>query len=59
MPGRVPVFNLTVEGEPEYYAAGVLVHNCMDATRYALHAALGRSRATTAYLEAIQRRRTE
>lgn len=28
-----PVFNLTVEGEHEYYANGVLVHNC-DATRY-------------------------
>ena len=26
-----PVFNLTVEGMPEYYANGVLVHNCADA----------------------------
>jgi phage terminase large subunit-like protein len=25
---RVPVFNLTVEGENEYYANGILVHNC-------------------------------
>ncbi|HET8908032.1 MAG TPA: terminase family protein [Ktedonobacterales bacterium] len=33
--------------------------HALDATRYALHTALGRSRATTAYLEAIQRRRTE
>ena len=55
MPGRVPVFNLTVKGEPEYYAAGVLVHNCTDATRYALHTALRRARATTAYLEAMHR----
>jgi phage terminase large subunit-like protein len=33
--------------------------HALDASRYALHTALGRSRATTAYLEAIQRRRTE
>lgn len=32
--GRIdPVFNLTVEGDPEYYANGVLVHNC-DQARY-------------------------
>ncbi len=31
--GTAPVFNLTVEGTPEYYANGVLVHNC-DAMRY-------------------------
>jgi len=28
------VFNLTVAGQPEYFASGVLVHNC-DAMRYA------------------------
>lgn len=28
-----PVYNLSVEGSPEYFAAGVLMHNC-DATRY-------------------------
>lgn len=37
---RVPVYNLTVAGTPEYFANGVLVHNC-DALRYALHTALG------------------
>jgi hypothetical protein len=26
----VAVYNLTVEGESEYYANGVLVHNCWD-----------------------------
>ena len=34
---REPVYNLTVhnpDGEGEYFANGVLVHNC-DATRYA------------------------
>ena len=56
MPGKVPVFNLAVEGVPEYYAAGVLAHNCMDATRYALHSALGQSRATNAFLADLQRR---
>ncbi|MGE5333208.1 MAG: hypothetical protein ACM3N4_00780 [Nitrososphaerota archaeon] len=50
------VYNLTVAGTPEYYANGVLVHNCMDATRYALHTALGRSRATNAYLDAMRQR---
>ncbi len=31
--GCVPVYNLTVQGAHEYFANGVLVHNC-DATRY-------------------------
>lgn len=26
--GMQPVYNLTVEGEPEYFANGILVHNC-------------------------------
>jgi len=29
------VYNLTVEGEHEYFANGILTHNC-DALRYAL-----------------------
>lgn len=29
----MPVFNLTVAGQPEFYANSVLVHNC-DAMRY-------------------------
>jgi hypothetical protein len=33
LPMRVPVYNLTVEGAPEFYANGVLVHNC-DSLRY-------------------------
>jgi hypothetical protein len=28
------VYNLTVEGEPEFFADGVLVHNCADVDRY-------------------------
>lgn len=34
---RCPVFNLTVDGEHEYYANGVLVSNC-DALRYVVYA---------------------
>jgi hypothetical protein len=30
------VYNLTVDGTPEYFANGVLVHNCLDSTRYAI-----------------------
>ena len=33
LPGRVPVFNLTVADQAEFFAQGVLVHNC-DALRY-------------------------
>lgn len=33
---KEPVFNLTVEGTHEYFANGVLVHNCADALAYAL-----------------------
>ena len=34
--GRSPVYNLTIGGEPEYFANGVLVHNCLDSLRYCL-----------------------
>ena len=34
--GRADVYNLTVDGESEYYANGILVHNCYDALRYGL-----------------------
>lgn len=30
----VPVYDLTVDGPPEFFANGVLVHNCMDGLRY-------------------------
>ena len=32
--GRSDVYNLTVAEKPEFYANGILVHNCQDATRY-------------------------
>lgn len=34
--GKKQVYNLSVENHPEYFANGILVHNCYDATRYAL-----------------------
>lgn len=34
--GTALVHNLTVYGAPEYFAEGVLVHNCLDALRYGL-----------------------
>lgn len=36
--GRAPVFNLKVDGSPEFFADGVLVHNC-DGFRYAVMSA--------------------
>lgn len=32
---HAPVFNLSVKGTPEYFAEGILVHNC-DASRYGI-----------------------
>ncbi|MGH9208641.1 MAG: hypothetical protein ACRD1G_19170, partial [Acidimicrobiales bacterium] len=37
--GTWPVYNLRVGGTPEYFANGVLVHNC-DALNYALGMAI-------------------
>src|SRR5690606_19760034 len=34
------VFDIMVEDEHEYFANGVLVHNCIDASRYAISHAL-------------------
>lgn len=35
--GRAAVYNIHVEGEEEYFANGVLVHNCSDEERYFLY----------------------
>lgn len=37
------VYNLTVAGTPEYFAGGVLVHNCADALRYPVNRIFRRS----------------
>jgi hypothetical protein len=42
---RRPVYNLTVSEIPEFYANGVLVHNCMDAARYGIFTHLKRGEA--------------
>jgi len=49
--GREPVFNLSVDGIPEYYANGILVHNC-DAARYGL---ISEERQTTGKAPLMQR----
>lgn len=40
---RQPVYNLTVADTPEYFANGLLVHNCLDALRYAIVSGLPRA----------------
>ena len=30
------VYDLSVEGRPEFVASGILVHNCIDAARYGM-----------------------
>lgn len=32
----VPVYDLTIEDQHEFFASGILVHNCFDAIRYGL-----------------------
>ena len=50
----VPVYNLSVEDTPEFFANGVLVHNC-DCARYALFSftTIGTSTYTTAKLRGV------
>lgn len=36
LPYGAEVYDLTVDGEHEFFANGILVHNCIDALRYAL-----------------------
>lgn len=33
---RKPTFDIEVDGEHEFFANGILVHNCIDATRYVI-----------------------
>ena len=33
---RAPVYDLSVEGDPEFVASGIVVSNCIDSLRYAL-----------------------
>jgi hypothetical protein len=40
--GKKPVFNLEVNGPNEYFANGILVHNCVDACRYFCHTVMGK-----------------
>jgi len=36
LPGERPVYNLEIEEAHEFFANGVLVHNCIDSLRYIL-----------------------
>jgi hypothetical protein len=50
----VPVFDLTVEDQHEFFANGILVHNCVDSLRYSLIHMAGLRRAQI-YQETSQR----
>lgn len=41
--GKERVYDLTVEGAHEYFANGILVHNCMDAFRYGCYTPLAQA----------------
>lgn len=36
IPNRYTVYDVTVQDSPEFFAQGILVHNCIDALRYLL-----------------------
>ena len=48
------VYDLTVEGQPEFFAEGLLVHNCIDALRYGAEGRHRRGKAIPA-AERIER----
>lgn len=39
--GRADVYDLTIDGLPEFVANGILVHNSKDEERYFLHTMFG------------------
>jgi len=41
--GKHDVYDITVEGEHEFFANGILVHNCIDSVRYMLQHDIGSS----------------
>ena len=45
------VYDLTVEDAHEFFANGVLVHNCIDATRYALDGIIQRGRGAIMFFK--------
>jgi len=44
--GRAPVFNLQIEEVPEFFANGVLTHNC-DAAAWGFHQLTGKTAAVS------------
>lgn len=51
----MPVYDLSVADVPEFFANGILVHNCADALRYALYSfhTIGTASYTTARLRGV------
>lgn len=53
-PGRVLVYNLSVDGPHEYFANGILVHNCEYAVRMVVKACTGMvAEPTACYTNAL------
>jgi len=51
------VYDLTVQGAHEFFANGILVHNCMDATRYVVVSyggGLGKRKDYLSYVQKVQ-----
>lgn len=51
------VYDLTVEGAPEFFCEGILVHNCIDAARYATERLHRRGKLLPNAIEAAKRDR--
>ena len=50
------VFDLLVDGQHEYFANGILVHNCLDALRYALWTKYGKNAGQGQYSISFNRK---
>lgn len=48
------VYDLTIEGQHEFFANGILVHNCIDALRYALEGVRKTPQRTVRRVEYVQ-----
>lgn len=53
--GKQKVYNLHVEGENEFFAEGFLVHNCLDALRYALFSHWGHKTKNSLSAEELEK----
>ena len=51
------VYDLLVDGQHEYFANGILVHNCLDALRYATWTKFGQRAGYGTYSISFSKRR--